>query len=180
MFQSLGQQAEAAVLDRLTLLLNHLLLQEPQAARQLLPHAGKTVLLQLQADPPPRWAPPLPPLPNPAWRVTPAGLLERCEGDTAAAELTLRAELGDLPRLPLRLAAGQRPEVSVQGDADLAAAVNWLLQNLRWDAAADLERVLPPPAAAALVAIGRTVASGLQTALQAAASLRQRSAAGGR
>ncbi len=175
MFQSLGSQAEAAVLDRLTLLLNHLLMQEPQAARQLLPHAGKSVLMQAQAEPPPAWAPPLPRLPDLAWRITPAGLLERCGDDTTAPDLTLRVALGHLPQLPLRLAAGQRPDVDIQGDAELAAAVNWLLQNLRWDLANDLERVLPPPAAALLLAAGRALAGGLQAALQAATALRETS-----
>ena len=41
-----------------------------------------------------------------------------------------------------RAMAGDKPPVSIDGDAQLAGDVNWLLLNLRWDIAADLERLI--------------------------------------
>ena len=52
------------------------------------------------------------------------------------------------------VAAGQTPAVQVEGDARLAGDVNWLLENLRWDVAADLDRLFGPGPAQALHALG--------------------------
>lgn len=180
MFQELANALGPGALQRLTLVLNHVLGQEPQATGRLRPHAGKQIHLQVLATPPvlplpiPLPAPPdLPPL---AWRVTPAGLLEWCGDEPPATPaLTVRADLGDPLRLPLRLASGERPPTEVLGDAALAGDVNWLLQNLRWDVADDVERVLPAPAAALVLRVGPLLAGGLQAAvkgLQGLAALR--------
>ena len=76
--------------------------------------------------------------------------------------------------LAARLLMGELPPVEVAGDAQLATDVNWLMQNLRWDLAADLERVFPPPVAAGLHRAGTALVQGLRAALQGAESLRSR------
>jgi len=58
--------------------------------------------------------------------------------------------------------------VDIDGDAQLAADVNWLLQNLRWDVAADLERTFGPSIAYPLHRLGSALAKALRTALAGA------------
>ncbi|MBK8529651.1 MAG: hypothetical protein IPL57_22025 [Rubrivivax sp.] len=170
MLHTLHQMFAPALMARLTLLVNHVLGGEPQAVQRLLPHVGKTVQIDIEGWP--RW---LPPAPGLAWQITPAGLLEWTGPEllhTPALRLSLRAD--DPLRLASGLAAGQLPSVEVSGDAQLATDVNWLMQNLRWDAAADLERVFPAPVAAALHRAGSGLARGLHAALQGMASVRER------
>ena len=66
---------------------------------------------------------------------------------------------------------GEPPAVRIDGDAALAGEVNWLLQNLRWDVAADLERLFGPQVAGVLQPVGRALGQGLRTALQGLSSL---------
>jgi ubiquinone biosynthesis protein UbiJ len=37
---------------------------------------------------------------------------------------------------------GGKPDVQVQGDVQLAADINWLIDHVRWDMEADLARIL--------------------------------------
>ena len=92
------------------------------------------------------WPALLPPPPALAFRVTPAGLLEWCGGTElpAEADLVVRVDASNPLLLSARAMAGDMPQVAIDGDAQLAADVNWLLQNLRWDVAADLERLFGP------------------------------------
>lgn len=145
MLQTLPQMLAPAVMERVTLLVNHVLGAEAVATDRLMPHAGKT--LQLQLDDWPRLLPPVPPL---AWQVTPAGLLEWLVDGPAVPTLTLRVAADNPALLAARVVGGQTPAVDLAGDAQLAGDVNWLMQNLRWDIAADLERVFPPVLAQAL------------------------------
>ena len=170
MLHTLHQMLAPAVMERVTLLLNHVLSSEPVATQRLLPHSGKT--LQLEAQGWPSWLPPLPAL---AWRVTPAGLLEWC-GPSADAtpELRLSFDARQPPQLLAAWVSGARPDVTIGGDAQLAADVDWLLQNLRWDLAEDLERVFSAPVALALQQAGALVSRGLRGALQGLQSLQQR------
>lgn len=170
MLHTLPQMLAPAVMERVTLLLNQVLGAEPVACERLRPHAGKT--LRIDA---PGWPALLPPPPPLAWRITPAGLLEWCGPDTGVLpELRLEVSAAQPAQLLARLAAGQRPEVSISGDAQLAGDVDWLLQNLRWDAAGDLERVFPAPVAQALHAAGQALARGLAAAVQSVGGLRER------
>ena len=70
-----------------------------------------------------------------------------------------------------RALAGEPPAVRIDGDAALAGDVNWLLQNLRWDVAADLERLFGPAVAGPLHQLGRMLAGAVRKALEGAASL---------
>lgn len=170
MLHTLHEMLAPAVMERLTLLLNHVIGAETVALQRLQPHAGKAVQVQATG-----WPALLPPLPLLAWRITPAGLLEWCgpqPSDNPELRLSLAA---DNPALvAARLLGGELPPVDVAGDAQLAGDVNWLMQNLRWDIGADLERVFPLPVAAGLQQAGTALAQGLRRAVQGLDAVRQR------
>jgi ubiquinone biosynthesis protein UbiJ len=161
MLQSVRSLVVPAALQRLTLLVNHLLLAEPVAVQHLLPHAGKHLSVELLD-----WPSLLPPAPLAVFLVTPAGLLEWSgEGEAAQgepAELQLRIAAANPALLMARLVAGERPEVVVQGEAQFAADVHWLADNLRWDLEADLARVVGPMPAHQLASLGAALATGLR------------------
>lgn len=134
---------------RAVLFLNHVLQQEPEARQRLVRQQGRVAQFQ--------------------WRLvtmklvaTPAGLLDLAPDD-AVAELTLavteESPLG-LARAALR---GDKPAVRIEGDVQLAAEVNWLVDHVRWDVEDDLARLVGDVPA-------HTIASG---ARRAAAALRQ-------
>lgn len=144
---TLHEMLAPPLLERLSLLINHVLWREPAAQAQLRPHAGRLIVVALEDLP--SWLPPAPAL---AWRVTPAGLLAWCpQPGPDAADLHVRLSLGPVWPRALQLLAGQRPPVRIEGDATLAAAVDWLFANLRWDVADDLQRLAGPVLAQALV-----------------------------
>lgn len=169
MLHTLQQMLAPAAMSRATLLLNHVLGSESVALQRLKPHAGK--LLRIETTSWPSLLPPPPPL---AWRITPAGLLEWA-GEAAGEAPALRLEMAaDNPALlAARLLGGQRPQLDVSGDAQFAGDVSWLIENLRWDLGADLERVFPPAVAGALQKAGSAVGGALKLALQGLASWRQ-------
>lgn len=170
MLHTLNKLVAPAAMQRLTLLLNHVLASEPVAAERLRPHAGRRLELQLL-----RWPSLLPQLPALVFAITPAGLLEwRGEEGGPAADLTLRMDASNPALLLTQTLGGVQPTVDIEGDAALAGEVNWLMQNLRWDLAADLERVFGPAVAAALVSVGGALAAALRTAVQGAGQLRDR------
>jgi ubiquinone biosynthesis protein UbiJ len=170
MLQSLASLLAPPVLERSTLVINHVLAAEPVAQDRLKVHAGRAVALDLDG-----WPALLPPAPPLAWRITPAGLLEWCGLDGApAAELQLHLDASNPALLLARALAGERPALRIEGDAQLAADVGWLTENLRWDAAADLERFFGPVVAQQLVQVGRMLAAGLRSALGAVEPLVQR------
>ena len=147
-------------MQRVALLVNHLVAAEPVAVQRLLPHQGKRVSVELTD-----WPALLPAPPVAVFEITPAGLLEWCGEvpvDAAPAQLRLRIAAANPALLMARLAAGERPAVEVQGEAQLAADVNWLAENLRWDLEADLARVLGPLPARQLASLGATLAAGLR------------------
>ena len=149
-------------MERATLLVNHVLRSEPVAGTRLQPHAGKSLRVELGG-----WPSLLPPPPALSWRITPAGLLEwRGRDADPQAQLTLRIDASNPALLLVRAVEGRRPETVVDGDSALAEDAAWLVANLRWDLAADVERVFPPPVAQALITLGSTVAGGLRAAMQ--------------
>jgi ubiquinone biosynthesis accessory factor UbiJ len=172
MLHALHDLLAPAAMARTTLVLNHVLSSEPVATERLRAHAGRRIELQPQA-----WPTLLPPLPRLSFSVTPAGLLD-WDGQAAAApaDLTLRFDAGNPALLAARALAGETPQVEIDGDAQLAGDVNWLLLNLRWDVEADLERVLGPVAAHQLARLGGALARGVKAAAQAAAALAARRA----
>ena len=188
MLNSLQAQFESlvtpAMAERLTLLFNHVLASEPAAAQRLLPHAGSHMQLVLQ-----NWPALLPPPPALRWRITPAGLLEWAGVAGAAAapasvgaatvampelDLTMRLDAANPAALLARGLFGQVPPVQVEGDAQLAGDVNWLIQNVRWDVAADVERLFGPALSQPLHQLGAAVAEGLRRAVAGAQGLGER------
>lgn len=169
-----------ALAQRLTLLFNHVLASEPVATERLRPHSGRQLRLELE-----NWPALLPKPPQLAWRITPAGLLDwqgAAEGaptgaplvDVGAADLTVRLDASNPAALLARGLLGQRPAVQVEGDAQLAGDVNWLMQNLRWDVAADVDRLFGPALAQPLQQVGQTIAAGVRSAMAGAQGLGER------
>jgi ubiquinone biosynthesis protein UbiJ len=170
MLHTLHSLLAPAVLERLTLVINHVLGGEPVATERLRPHAGRRIELQLTA-----WPSLLPPPPQLAWRVTPAGLLE-WQGlqPEPGAELQVRLDAANPAALAARMLAGEPPPLQVEGDAQFAGDINWLTLNLRWDVAADLERLFGPVVAQQLHTAGRGLAAALRAAVRAAQGLGER------
>lgn len=134
LFHSLGEKLQPPgwaiheIQNRAVLFLNHVLQQEPEAQQRLLRQQGRVVRFE--------------------WRfvsmelvATPAGLLDLAPAG-AVPELTLTVT-DDSPfaiaRATLR---GDKPQVQIVGDVQLAAEVNWLVDHVRWDVEDDLARVI--------------------------------------
>ncbi|MCA3240660.1 MAG: hypothetical protein ING89_05125 [Rubrivivax sp.] len=172
MLHSLQAMLAPALAERLTLLLNHVLASEAVATERLLPHRGATLQLTLE-----RWPSLLPPPPVLSWRITPAGLLQwngidgLAPAEGTAPRLAVSIDASNPALLVAQALAGEPPAVRIDGDAALAGDVNWLLQNLRWDVAAELERLFGPQVAGVLHPLGRTLGQGLRSALQGLASI---------
>ncbi len=154
------------VVDRLVLLLNHVLGAEAEAVRHLLPHAGRVMQLELVSLPrllqPPQQL---------ALVVTPAGLVARCEQEPGRRpDLKVTVGAGNPALLVWRALQGDLPGVDIQGDAQFAADVDWLLRNLRWDIERDLEQLFGPAAAHELHKFGRAGAQALRRAAAGASS----------
>lgn len=122
---------------RAVLLLNHVLMQEPQAMERLARQKGRVVRMQ--------------------WRamsfkvlVTPAGLLD-IAAPVAEADLALVITEASPLAIAQELAQGGKPAVRIEGDVQLAAEVNWLIDNVRWDVEEDLARLFGDAPAHALV-----------------------------
>ena len=139
--------------DRLTLALNHVLSSEPVACAKLKPHSGQRLSVQWVPAPgvrPPEWVgrllslrDGLPPALN--WSITPAGLLEwhdQPHPDGVAPSLTLTVTLDHPWQMAWQAMRGQRPDVKIEGDAQMAEVAAWLMKNLRWDLEDDLARAL--------------------------------------
>jgi ubiquinone biosynthesis accessory factor UbiJ len=170
MLHSLQVLVAPAIAERLTLVINHVLGGEAVATARLRPYVGRSLALTLAG-----WPSLLPAPPPLAWLVTPAGMLEWCGADGAAAhDLALKIDAANPALLFARMVAGETPEVQIEGDEQFAGDVNWLLQNLRWDAAADLERLFGPVVAPQLLRIGSAIAGGLRAAIKGAATIAER------
>jgi ubiquinone biosynthesis accessory factor UbiJ len=113
---------------RIVLLLNHVLMQEPEATSRLARQKGRVVLIN--------------------WRfidfkliATPAGLLDVAPVD-ATPDLTLALTQESPLDIAMALLKGDKPTVRIEGDVQLAAEVNWLAEHVRWDIEDDLSRIV--------------------------------------
>ena len=164
MLHKLNALLAPALMDRLTLVANHVVAAEPAAMARLRPHQGRQIEVALA-----NWPSLLPAPLALAFRITPAGLLEWCGPEPLAqADLHMRVDAANPAALAAQALTGQSPSVAIDGDAALAADVNWLVQNLRWDGEADLERLFGPALAQPLAGLGRALARGLAAAVQGA------------
>lgn len=162
MLQTLESLLAPAVMERLALVVNHVLSSEAVATERLRPHAGRTIELAASG-----WPSLLPPPPPCVFRVTPAGLVEWCGlARDVGADLTLKVDAGNPALLVTKMLSGELPPVAIDGDAQLAGDVNWLMTHLRWDVAADLERLFGPAVAQQLNRLGRALAHAVRAAVQ--------------
>jgi ubiquinone biosynthesis protein UbiJ len=133
---------------KFVLVLNHVLMQEPQAMQRLVRQSGRVVLTQ--------------------WRsftfkilITPAGLLDLAE-EGATPDLTLVLTEESPFALAQSMLTGAKPPVRIEGDVQLAAEVNWLADNVRWDVAEDLSRIVGDAPSHMLVEAARKVSGALR------------------
>ena len=130
--------AERSVMERVVLLLNHVISAEPQAMERLRAHAARTLRIELEG-----W-PALLPAPSPiAFRVTPPGLVEWIESSAEPPpDLRVAIDASNPALAFAQVLVGERPQLRVDGDAAFATDVNWLIDNLRWDVEDDLARLV--------------------------------------
>ena len=89
------------------------------------------------------------------------GLFER--GQFSAFDLRLTVtETSPLDVLSA-LARGDKPRVRIEGDVQLAAEVNWLIDNVRWDAEEDLARLIGDAPAHTLAVLGRQALAAMRS-----------------
>ncbi|HSD53902.1 MAG TPA: SCP2 sterol-binding domain-containing protein [Burkholderiales bacterium] len=112
--------------------LNHLLESAPWARERLAPFAGQT------------WRVELAPLPDLAFVVREGGLLDASEAPEAHLVVTLTPAA--IPALARRDETALS-EMTFTGDAELAAALQFLFRHLEWDIEEDLSRVVGDVAA---------------------------------
>lgn len=169
-------------IERGVLLANHVLRSQPMATDRLRRHAGRSVVIVWRTAAT-GW--PLPPSLH--LLVTPAGLLERVDAG-AAGPASANAEAGvlrvciDLPaphRLLAMSVAGERPRVDVEGDAQFAADVAWIAENLRWDVEHDLARVVGDAPARLITQLSQAAAEALRRLAQGVGSAWDRRPGGG-
>ena len=134
--------------NRLVLFLNHVLMSEPEAMARLARQKGQRIELvwdriQLQLTP------------------TPAGLLERGRFEGFDLRLTVTEE--SPVSLASALARGDKPKVRIEGDVQLAAEVNWLIDHVRWDAEEDLARLIGDASAHTLAQAARQAMAALRS-----------------
>lgn len=114
-------------LNRLVLFLNHVLMAEPEAMARLARQKGQRIVLQWQSL-------------TLQLQPTPAGLLER--GRFEGFDLRLRVADTSPLALLSAWAQGHKPKVHIEGDVQLAAEINWLIDHVRWDVEEDLARLV--------------------------------------
>ena len=92
---------------------------------------------------------------------TPAGLLERgyFEGFDLRLSVTEESPLS----LAAALARGDKPKVRIEGDVQLAAEVNWLIDHVRWDIEEDLARLIGDAPAHTLAQTARKALAALRS-----------------
>lgn len=135
------------VQQQVVLLINHVLMQEPEAQARLMRQKGRVVRVQ--------------------WRdfsmqlaATPAGLCDLAP----AAKPDLLLTVTDTSPLALAKSAfsGEKPGVRIEGDVQFAAEVNWLVDHVRWDVEEDLTRLIGDAPAHALASVTRSAVQALR------------------
>lgn len=134
--------------QRIVLFLNHVLIQEREAMERLVRQKGRVARVQWRNF-------------NMALVVTPAGLLNlAAEG----AQPDLQLEITDSNPLALAQMAlrGDKPALRIQGDVQLAADINWLVDNVQWDVEEDMSRIIGDVPAHTLANLGRSIAGAVR------------------
>jgi ubiquinone biosynthesis protein UbiJ len=134
--------------NRLVIFLNHVLMQEPAAQERLKRQKGKPVRMQWGDF-------------HLTLAATAAGLVER-PLDSPKPELTMTLTQHSPLAIAQRMMLGDKPEVDVQGDVQLAAEVAWLVDNVRWDVEEDLSRVVGDATAHTIGRFARSAAEAVR------------------
>ncbi|MBU3654176.1 MAG: hypothetical protein FGM44_13955 [Limnohabitans sp.] len=139
---------ESEMKQRVLLFLNHVLMQEPPAQDRLRRQQGRQV----------QWR----------WRdlemrvnISPAGLLERGD-ERASPDLVLILNETSPLEVARSVLQGQRPALRIEGDVQLAADINWLVDHVRWDPEEDLARLIGDVPAHRIATAGRRTAEALR------------------
>ncbi|MDA7416696.1 hypothetical protein PGB34_10000 [Xenophilus arseniciresistens] len=143
------------VQHRVVLFLNHVLQQEPEAQERLVRQKGRVVLFQWRGF-------------NMRLQATPAGLLDLA-AEGATPDLTLTVTESSPFALAGATLRGDKPAVQIEGDVQLAAEVNWLVDHVRWDVEDDLARVIGDAPAHAIGNAARKVGGALRQFIDKAA-----------
>jgi ubiquinone biosynthesis accessory factor UbiJ len=126
--------------QRIVLALNHVLQQEPEAMARLARQKGQVAHIEMAPI-------------TIKLVATPAGLLDIAPVN-AKADLTLTVTDSNPLSLLQTTLRGEKPAIQIQGDVQLAAEVNWLVDHVRWDAEEDLSRIVgDAPAHSAMQAL---------------------------
>lgn len=134
--------------QRMVLFLNHVLMQEQEAMDRLVRQRGRIARVQWRAY-------------SLALVITPAGLFNLAP-ETATPDL--RLEVSETSPLTLVQGAlrGDKPAVRIEGDVQLAAEINWLVDHVRWDLEEDVARVIGDVPAHTLGQVVRKAAQALR------------------
>jgi ubiquinone biosynthesis protein UbiJ len=135
--------------QKIVLFLNHVLKQESVAVERLKRQRGKTVEF--------RWN-------QLEMRLsfTPAGLVERVSTMHGLADLVLNINESSPLTILETLSQGDKPPIRIEGDVQLAAEVNWLIDHVRWDVESDLSRLFGDEIARFLVLTGKQCSNALK------------------
>lgn len=133
--------------DKLVIVLNHVLSQEPAALERLRRQQGRQMAVVWREH-------------HLQWRITPAGLLERAT-DLHPADLRIQISENSPIQLVQGLAKGDKPAMRIEGDVLLASEINWLVDHVRWDVEEDLSRIVGDAAAHKMVSLGNRVIQAL-------------------
>ncbi len=145
----------AEVQQRVVLFLNHVLMQEPAARDRLQRQRGRYVQV--------------------CWRdqvfqcaFTPAGLVEYIAPDfgAKAADLVLRVNEPSPFDLATTLLQGEKPAIRIEGEVQVAAEVNWLIDHVRWDPEEDVARLIGDAPAHTLVQTAKRIVDALRSFVQ--------------
>ncbi|EYC52553.1 hypothetical protein AZ34_16785 [Hylemonella gracilis str. Niagara R] len=143
---------------RVVLLLNHVLMQEPEAMARLARQQGRSVLFMWRGL-------------SFSLRCTPAGLFDlddaRPTEEAPAPDLTLTVTEASPLAVAQAWMAGEQPTVRIEGHVALASELNWLAEHLRWDVEEDLARLIGDAPAHGIAQAARRVAQALRAWLPA-------------
>jgi ubiquinone biosynthesis protein UbiJ len=127
--------------QRMVLFLNHVLMQEQEAMDRLVRQKGRIARVQWRAY-------------SMALVITPAGLFNLAP-EAAVPDLQLHIT----ETSPFALA---QTALRIEGDVQLAAEINWLVDHVRWDVEEDLARVIGDAPAHTVAQVARRAAQALR------------------
>ena len=136
------------VQQRVVLFLNHVLMQEKEATDRLVRQKGRIARVQWRAY-------------SLSLVITPAGLLNLAP-ESAVPDLRLEVTENSPFALAQTALRGDKPAIRIEGDVQLAAEINWLVDHVRWDVEEDLARVIGDAPAHTAARVARRAAQALR------------------